>query len=195
MKTSLISLKDRSLRMIRSVVRCGSIVLVLFSGSSIFAPGIAHADDWGCQVILCLSNPGGPEQYSECVPPIEKLWSALRHGDPFPSCDFGTGGSQGAFATNTFASSGYCRENLLYWGGPEQSGLLCRATGAINVDIDNQLYTRVWWDVGAPGSTIIEFYGTGSTQVPYDPAQSAALFLQQMQQRDPASGDGSGGGQ
>jgi hypothetical protein len=177
-------------RTMGGVVRRWSPALALFASTLILAPGVAHADDWGCQVLLCLSNPGGPEQYSACVPPIEKLWSALRHGHPFPTCDFGVGGSQGTFATNTFASGGYCREDLLYWGGPEQSELLCRATGAINVDIDNQLYTRVWWDVGGTGPTTTEFYGAGSTQVPYDPSQSATLFLQKAEQQNSFDGGG-----
>jgi hypothetical protein len=168
----------------RGVVRRWSLAPALCAGMSILASDVAHADDWGCQVLLCLSNPGGPEQYGTCVPPIEKLWSALRHGDPFPTCDFGAGGSQGTFATNTIASGGYCREDLLYWGDTEQTELLCRAAGAINVDIDNQLYTRVWWDVSGMGPTITEFYGAGSTQVPYDPSQSAALFLQQTEQQN-----------
>lgn len=163
---------------------------IVFAGLSILAPDVAHADDWGCQVLLCLSNPGGPEQYSACVPPIEKLWSALRHGDPFPTCDFGAGGSRGTFATNTFASGSYCREDLLYWGGHEQSDLLCRATGAINVVIDNQLYTRVWWNVAGATPTITEFYGAGSMQMPYDPSQSAALFLQQTGQQNSFDGGG-----
>jgi hypothetical protein len=184
MKTCLVALKDRGRRTMCCVAKRWPIALALFAGRFLVAPGLAHADDWGCQVILCLSNPGGTEQYSECVPPIERLWSALRHGDPFPTCDFGTGGSSGASATNTFASSGYCREDLLYWGGLEQSELLCRASGAINVEIDNQLYTRVWWGVDGQRSTIAEFYGTGSTQTFYDPARSAALFLQQMEQQE-----------
>jgi hypothetical protein len=165
-------------------------VCTLFTGMLLFAPGIARADDWGCKVLLCLSNPGGPEQYSACVPTMEKLWSALRRGDPFPTCDFGTGGSQGTFATRTFASAGYCREDLLYCGGPEQSELLCRGTGAISVDIDNQLYTSVWWDVAGSRPIIVEFYGAGSTQVPYDPSQSAALFVQQTGQQTSFSGGG-----
>ena len=172
------------------VARQWSLALALFAGALILAPGVAHADDWGCQVLLCLSNPGGPEQYSACVQPIEKLWSVLRHGDPFPTCDFGTGDSQVTFATNTFASSGYCREDLLYWGGPEQSELLCRATGAINLDIDNQLYTRVWWDVGGTGPTVTEFYGAGSTQTPYDPSQSVTLFLEKAEQQNSFGGGG-----
>ena len=166
------------------------LVVALSASTSILSPGVAHADDWGCQVLLCLANPGGPEQYSACVPPIGKLWSALRHGDPFPTCDFGVGGSQGTSATNTFASSGYCREDQLYWGGPEQSELLCRASGAINLYIDNQLYTRVWWDVGGAAPTITEFYGAGSTQVPYDPSQSATLFLQKAEQQNSFGGGG-----
>ncbi|RQV59930.1 hypothetical protein DF018_30210 [Burkholderia cenocepacia] len=181
----------------RIVHRC-ALALTVFAGTCVIAPGAAHADDWGCQVLLCLSNPGGPEQYGACVPPIERLWSALLHGDPFPTCDFGAGGSQGTFATNTFASGGYCREDLLYWGGPVQSELMCRATGAINVEIDNQLYTRVWWDVAGAGSTVTDYYGTGSTQVPsqvpsdvpYDPSQSAALFLQQSEHQNSADGRG-----
>lgn len=46
----------------------------------------ALADDWGCQVILCISNPGGPTQYGECGPPIHKLWNELAKGHPFPTC-------------------------------------------------------------------------------------------------------------
>ena len=48
--------------------------------------GKARADEWGCQVILCLSNRGGPTQYTECQPPIEKLWRALAEGHSFPTC-------------------------------------------------------------------------------------------------------------
>jgi hypothetical protein len=46
------------LRRMRCIVRHWSIAIALFVGTSIFAPGLAHADDWGCQVILCLANPG-----------------------------------------------------------------------------------------------------------------------------------------
>ncbi|WP_370689509.1 hypothetical protein [Paraburkholderia fungorum] len=164
-------------------------------------PAVAHADDWGCQVLLCLANPGGPEQYGACVPPIEKLWKALSHGDPFPTCDFSAWLSSlapdvrnaipaawlanlgaGTGASNTWANSGYCREDLLYWGGPEQSVPLCRASGAINVMIDGQLYTRVWWGTSSAngGSTITEYYGPpGVTdQAAYDPTQAFALWMQ-----------------
>lgn len=178
-------------RALRQALRRGAIVGAACLATSVVAPGIARADDWGCQVILCLSNPGGPEQYGECVPPVERLWAALRHGDPFPTCDFGEGGSQGTSAANVWASAGYCREDLLYRGGPEQSELLCNARGAINVEIDGELYTRVWWDARGTERTITEFYGAGSTALPYGPTQSARLFLA----RESESSGGQGGGE
>ncbi|PYE17253.1 hypothetical protein [Paraburkholderia silvatlantica] len=178
-------------RALLQALRRGSTVAAACLATSVMAPGVARADDWGCQVILCLSNPGGPEQYGECVPPIERLWAALRHGDPFPTCEFGAGGSQGTSAANIWASAGYCREDLLYWGGPEQSELLCNGRGAINVEIDGALYTRVWWDARGPDRTITEFYGAGSTALPYDPAQSARLLLE----RESESSGGQGGGE
>ncbi|NLS16687.1 hypothetical protein HGP16_08960 [Rhizobium sp. P40RR-XXII] len=58
----------------------GSIPLYLISERH------ARADDWGCQVILCLSNPGGPTQYAACHPPISKLWQELAKGHSFPTC-------------------------------------------------------------------------------------------------------------
>ena len=204
---ALVGRRSQPLRTLRTLRR-SSIVLASFSTFSsvlilapILTPRAALADDWGCQVILCLSNPGGPEQYAACVPPIEKLWAALRHGDPFPVCDFGAGGSQGTSAANIFASAGYCREDLLYWGGPEKSALLCHARGAINVEIDGALYTRVWWDVSGMERTLTEFYGAGlmqapqgpqGPQVPYDPRQAAQQFLEHQSHNHDG---GEGGGQ
>ncbi|MEZ2127901.1 MULTISPECIES: hypothetical protein [unclassified Sinorhizobium] len=59
---------------------CCTLSVYLISGSK------ARADDWGCQVILCLSNPGGPTEYAECRPPIQKLWRELAKGHSFPTC-------------------------------------------------------------------------------------------------------------
>jgi hypothetical protein len=55
--------------------------------------GAAHADDWGCQVLLCLSNPAGPMAVSECVPPITRLYQAIfkPNPDPFPTCTMSNG--------------------------------------------------------------------------------------------------------
>lgn len=46
----------------------------------------ARAGEWGCQVILCLSNPGGATEYAQCRQPIQKLWQTLAAGHAFPTC-------------------------------------------------------------------------------------------------------------
>jgi hypothetical protein len=53
-----------------------------------FASG-ALTDDYGCKAILCLASPGGPKQFAECVPTIERLHRDLSRGKPFPPCDMG----------------------------------------------------------------------------------------------------------
>lgn len=60
----------------------------------------AKASEWGCQVLLCLANPGSPTEFAECVPPITRLWRALRkpHPDPFPTCDMEDGNDGGSYA-------------------------------------------------------------------------------------------------
>lgn len=49
----------------------------------------ALANDLGCQVLICLSNPGGATQYGACVPPMAKLWQRLATGGSFPGCSGG----------------------------------------------------------------------------------------------------------
>lgn len=200
--TALIKRKGRRLGVTLGMVACAVV-------GAVGNPVLALADDWGCQVMLCLSDPRGPETESACVPPIEKLWTALRKGNPFPTCDFSSSyndlpadlknaipasvmqsiANSNSGASNTYASASYCREDMLHWGGPEQSELLCSATGAINVTIDGVLFTRVWWDTGSQGKTLTEYYGQGSTQTQYDPTKAAEEFMQQQYQ---ASGGGGG---
>jgi hypothetical protein len=62
-------------------------IAVMLAGSGWSAP--AMANDLGCEVLLCLSNPGGPMQYAACVNPIEKLWERLAEGKSFPACSEG----------------------------------------------------------------------------------------------------------
>lgn len=44
---------------------------------------------WACEVLLCISNPGGATQFTECVAPIRKLITSLATGHPFPTCSGG----------------------------------------------------------------------------------------------------------
>ena len=55
---------------------------------SMGTPLKAHADTWGCEVLLCLSNPAGPMAVAQCVPPITRLYRAIFkwRPDPFPTC-------------------------------------------------------------------------------------------------------------
>ncbi|WP_176593043.1 hypothetical protein [Sphingobium sp. EM0848] len=58
---------------------------VLAMGTAL-QPTPARANDLGCQVLLCLSNPGGATQYARCVAPMAKLWRRLATGGSFPGC-------------------------------------------------------------------------------------------------------------
>jgi hypothetical protein len=53
----------------------------------------ARADTWGCEVLLCLSNPAGPMAVAQCVPPITRLYRAIFkwRPDPFPTCTMSNG--------------------------------------------------------------------------------------------------------
>ena len=72
----------------------------VFLGAACVSLSTETEDLWGCQVLLCLSNPDGPEALSECKPPIERLREQLRHGHPFPSCP--SGGSAYARPTSSY---------------------------------------------------------------------------------------------
>lgn len=59
----------------------------------------ANASPYGCTVLLCLSNPAGPQAVAECVDPISRLRHDLRRGRPFPSCEEAQGGAFAAVVT------------------------------------------------------------------------------------------------
>jgi hypothetical protein len=113
----------------------------------VFSSLPAHADDdnWGCTVFLCLANPQGPTAAAACVPPINKLWSELAKGHDFPSCDTGSSSSS---VQNQWASPSYCPPQYIAYrtvgdGATEQ---YCTYSGAVTVNINNQPFTRVWWN-------------------------------------------------
>jgi hypothetical protein len=53
----------------------------------------ARADDYPCQVLLCLSDKRGPETESQCRPPINRLKRDLAMGRPMPICEMASGSS------------------------------------------------------------------------------------------------------
>lgn len=100
-----------------------------------FTPAPALASDYGCQVLLCLSNPGGPTQYSQCVPPIAKLWRELAQGKAFPTC---TGGGVVKAKVKNKDSSTRRRVDMTYSDGRTVSYSLAGIEGAAAVEAAGQ---------------------------------------------------------
>ena len=85
--------------------------------AALFASAAAsvHASDYGCKVLLCLSNPasnGGPKGIAECIPPINQLFHDLRKGRPFPSCDLADGNNGSSYARVVFDPYDPCPASL-----------------------------------------------------------------------------------
>lgn len=80
------------------------------------------ADQWGCEVLLCLSNPVGPTAVKECEPPINRLWDHLREGHEFPTCDMAKDGKSSAYAKQGFNYFDPC---------PPGTGVLARGERAV----------------------------------------------------------------
>lgn len=72
--------------------------LLLASSLMVTLMSPSFADDYGCKVLLCLSNPSGPKAVSECVPPINQLFDDMAHGRPFPTCDQATSPTGNSYA-------------------------------------------------------------------------------------------------
>lgn len=67
-----------------SVKHSGMAALLI---SGLFTAQSALASEWGCEVLLCLSNPGGPTEFAQCVAPINRLYDTLKDGGSFPTCE------------------------------------------------------------------------------------------------------------
>lgn len=62
-------------------------------------------DNWGCEVLLCLSNPKGPAAVPECRNPIDRLQQHIARGRPFPVCRMQDGRSSAQ--AGTWVQPGY----------------------------------------------------------------------------------------
>lgn len=102
---------------------------------------IAQADDWGCEVLLCLSNPAGPTAVAECVPPIRKLWRALARGHAFPTCLMGN--SQNHNAQHEWASVKNCPPG--YLAQDFNGDYYCLMRGVVTVTVNGVVQSRTWW--------------------------------------------------
>lgn len=75
----------------------------------------ALASDWGCQTLLCLSNPNGPEDVAECVDPIQKLWKHLWEEGEMPGCDLAGGDKGGGAVPSIGVEKSYDDDDDLEW--------------------------------------------------------------------------------
>ena len=66
----------------------GAAALVSVISANSLESSLVKADEWGCTVLLCLSNPAGPTSVPECVPPVEELLAVIRSGG-VPQCESG----------------------------------------------------------------------------------------------------------
>jgi hypothetical protein len=74
-----------------------------------------YASEYGCKVLLCLSNPasnGGPKGVAECVAPINQLYHDFARGRPFPSCDLSDGNDGASYAVRVFDPYDPCPASL-----------------------------------------------------------------------------------
>ena len=70
-------------------------------------PAFQPVSNWGCEVLMCLSNPNGPTAVRECEPPINRLWRELAEGRPFPHCQLNNGQNSRTAGTWVQPNSNY----------------------------------------------------------------------------------------
>jgi hypothetical protein len=175
-----------------------AILILAFGGVLIAQPPSARASTWGCQVILCMSNPGGPEQYGACVPPIQKLYDVLAHGGSFPTCSEG----------RTIANLGYEPPYLCPAGSPSAGGLAentAYPTGCYYTDPKTQVtyllaavqnpYTmavHIAWDGGSETVYIDTATDRSSLTPPQPPPVTTAMLATAIEVSGPTGYPGGG---
>ena len=141
------------------------IFLVFVSFISLNSFSQSSDPNWGCKVLLCLANPDGAEAVSQCVQPIESLWQALAHFEPFPTCNMvdGSGNlgvSNSNNASNEFYDATNCPTEYLidsFQGDGSSNWTECHAKGVIRVIVNGALYKQiVWFTDGTPAITVFD---------------------------------------
>lgn len=96
----------------------------------------AHADSYGCQVLLCLSNPDGPMAVQQCEPPIQRFLreQAQRPAKPFPKCEEANGQAVGQLGTNPYdacpeGTTAVAAGTEVIQGAPAMSGVVVTFQG------------------------------------------------------------------
>lgn len=135
----------------------------------------AQADDYGCTVLLCLSNPAGPMAVAECVSPIKKLYRDLARGRAFPTCDL-VGGQAGTYATPAVSAYEPCpagtqpamQGEVVAQGAPSADDGRTLMVGTAGISQPRQCGgDGICSDNSGPRACVGNFLGTGDTAALY----------------------------
>lgn len=130
--------------LIRAIVAASSL-----ASSYLVFDSKAQADEWGSQVVLCLSNPGGATQYAECRPPINKLWRWLAKGHSFPTCS-GVGFQSSRPGYDPY----YCNEGYKLVGSLGSGGRVATCVSTSLQPVDSRRCSSRRDDGGEHGSVL-----------------------------------------
>jgi hypothetical protein len=148
----------------RALARCGktSVKTALASlglALALAASAPAHAAD-GCLALLCLAAPSW-RSIQQCVATVVEVLNDLARGRPFPSCDMAGAGNNAALKwadPPTFCPAQYTTSTLLESSTTYQ----CQFDGAVEVEVNGQLWTRTWWN---EGDSVTEFSPAAKAQL------------------------------
>lgn len=114
--------------------------------------GASAAD--GCTVLLCLA--GDWRHISQCRGPVKAALRDMAKGRPFPTCSMssGPGGSASVGLVGADCPPQYTTQGEL--------GNECRFSRVVNVMVDGQLWSRVWF---AGDDSITEYSDAAKAQL------------------------------
>src|SRR4051794_41076467 len=129
-----------------------NVIAALTFASLVGWAGSAHAAD-GCLVLLCLAAPSW-QNIAQCVDPVRQVLRDVARGRPFPRCEMSGAGNSAANQSSRVPD--YCPmqyiRTLELESGPSY---YCDYAGAVEVNVDGVLWSRVWWS--PTGDSVTEF--------------------------------------
>ena len=151
-----------------------------------FAAVPARAVD-GCTVLLCLAGPW--QSISQCVAPVEQLFSELWNGAPFPSCNLVS--AQGLTAARSSSGGSLTAGNTMIggWGTapdpscppqyviqPVRPFYTCQYTGVIRITANGVPWSWTYWNQS--GASVTSFNAAAQAQnIAQDPKWLADLAV------------------
>lgn len=148
------------------------LLAALAIAASFLAPNAARAEDWGCKVLICLSNPSGPMAVAQCVPPIQQLYRAIFkwRPDPFPTCTMSSGND-----SKSGGNYAYVAPPSYYDACPANTAALpVGQSGAVGTG--NMMTGVVTTGIG-DGSGYFPGFGDGTTALPTKTCVGAAVGM------------------